>query len=189
MMMRFAGQGCIGLCKLNERPEGTGNSMSDIDELQRRITAAMDRIASGVSRAGGAGGGGNADLVTELDDEKLANAQLTERLRTMKERYDAALGDVKTATDAADERVAALDLELQRLRKANDQLRQSNTDLRNANEEGVGEPHLINKAMMAELEALRAARAADVAEATSIIGALTPLLDQLDAPQEEDTDA
>ena len=56
-------------------------------------------------------------------------------------------------------------------------------------EEGVGEPHLINKAMMAELEALRAARSADVAEASSIIGALTPLLDQLDAPQEEDTDA
>ena len=38
-------------------------------------------------------------------------------------------------------------------------------------------------------KALRASRAADLAEATSIIGALTPLLDQLEARQEEDTDA
>lgn len=163
--------------------------MSDIDELQRRITAAMDRIASGLNNAGGAGPGETAALAAALDEEKLANAQLTERLRTLNARYDAAAREAQAAKDAADTRVETLDLELQRLRKANDQLRQSNTDLRNANQEGVGEPHLINKAMMAELEALRAARAADVAEATSIIGALTPLLDQLDAPQEEDTDA
>jgi len=166
--------------------------MSNIDELQRRITAAMDRIANGISSAGGVDADGKAALVAALDDETLANAQLTERVRNLKERYDSVVKDVaasKTAADAADARLTELDLELQRLRKANDQLRQSNTDLRNANQAGVGEPHLINKAMMAELEALRAARAADVAEATSIIGALTPLLDQLEAPKEEDTDA
>ncbi|MEO0865632.1 MAG: hypothetical protein AAFY39_13820, partial [Pseudomonadota bacterium] len=87
---------------------------------------------------------------------------------------------------AAEERTAALDLELQRLRQANEQLRQSNDALRQANQDGVAEPHLINKAMLAELEALRAARAADIAEATSILGALEPLLD---APAEEDTHA
>ena len=163
--------------------------MSDIDELQRRITAAMDRIAAGVSAAGGTGGTDSAALTRAVEEETLANAQLTERLRTLSARHDAAVQDAKTAREAADARVTALDLELQRLRKVNDQLRQSNTDLRNANQEGVGDPHLINAAMMAELEALRATRAADVAEATSIISALTPLLDQLDAPQEEDTDA
>lgn len=187
--MRFADRTCVGLETYNQRPEGMGIGMSNIDELQRRITAAMDRIAAGVGNAGGAGAGDTDALTTALDDEKLANAQLTERLRNLGERYDAAVNGIRSATDAADERVTALDIELQRLRKANDQLRQSNSDLRNANEEGVGEPHLINKAMMAELEALRAARSADVAEASSIIGALTPLLDQLDAPQEEDTDA
>ena len=37
---------------------------------------------------------------------------------------------------------------------------------------------IINKSMLAEIETLRAARAADVAEANIILGALTPLLDQ-----------
>mmetsp|Transcript_21150 Transcript_21150/g.33929 ORF Transcript_21150/g.33929 Transcript_21150/m.33929 type:complete len:161 (-) Transcript_21150:1440-1922(-) len=159
--------------------------MSDIDELQRRITAAMDRIASGVGALGQSSGEDSAALATALEDEKLANAQLTERLRALKERYEAAVAEATATATAAEGRITDLDLELQRLRKANDQLRQSNAALRTANEEGVGEPHLINKAMMAELEALRAARAADVAEASSIIGALTPLLDQADAAQGE----
>lgn len=157
--------------------------MSEIDELQRRITAAMDRIATGVGGLAQSGGGDSAALESALEDEKLANAQLTERLRALKDRYDAAVADAKSEAETAQNRLTDLDLELQRLRQANDQLRQSNAALRTANEEGVGEPHLINKAMMAELEALRAARAADVAEASSIIGALTPLLDQADAPQ------
>jgi biopolymer transport protein ExbB/TolQ len=163
--------------------------MSDIDELQRRITAAMDRIASGIGDMGTAGANDGAALSTALEDEKLANAQLTERLRGLRARFDTVVDEAKQAGEAAHSRTVALDLELQRLRKANDQLRQSNAALRTANAEGVGDPHLINKAMMAELEALRAARAADVAEVTSIIGALTPLLGPSETPQEEDTDA
>ncbi|MFL4471461.1 hypothetical protein ACERZ8_16855 [Tateyamaria armeniaca] len=163
--------------------------MSEIDALQQRLTSAMDRIAAGMGSLGSAQGADTAALQAELDDEKIANAQLTERVRKMADRQDEALAEAKAASEAVQTRVAAMDLELQRLRKANDQLRQSNAALRTANEEGVGEPHLINKAMMAELEGLRAARAADVAEASSIIGALAPLLDQIEVQGEENTDA
>lgn len=163
--------------------------MSEIDALQQRLTAAMDRIATGMGNLDRAGGGDMAALQTALDDEKIANAQLTERVRKMASTQEAALAKANAASEAAQSRVAAMDLELQRLRAANDQLRQSNAALRAANEEGVGEPHLINKAMMAELEGLRAARAADVAEASSIIGALAPLLDQIDVQGEEDEHA
>jgi hypothetical protein len=83
---------------------------------------------------------------------------------------------VKASATGANERMAQLDLEVQRVRKANDDLRASNQALRAANDAGVGEPHLINKAMMAELEALRATRAADVSETNAIIDALTPLI-------------
>ncbi|WP_299657551.1 hypothetical protein [uncultured Tateyamaria sp.] len=163
--------------------------MSDIDALQQRLTAAMDRIATGLGGLDAAGADDTAALQAALDDEKVVNAQLTERVRRLSERQDSAEADAKAATAAAETRMSELDLELQRLRKANEQLRESNAALRAANEDGVGEPHLINKSMMAELEGLRAARAADVAEASSIIGALTPLLDQLEAPEEEDADA
>ena len=40
----------------------------------------------------------------------------------------------------------------------------------------MGEPHLINKSMMAELESMRAARQVDLAEVQAIKGALVPLL-------------
>ncbi|MEP1198014.1 hypothetical protein [Tateyamaria sp.] len=163
--------------------------MSEIDALQQRLAAAMDRIAAGASALGAAHGGNTAELQAALDDEKTANAQLTERVRKMSDRQEEALAEARAAAEATQTRVAAMDLELQRLRKANDQLRESNAALRTANQEGVGEPHLINKAMMAELEGLRAARAADVAEASSILGALGPLLDQIDVQGEENADA
>jgi hypothetical protein len=69
-----------------------------------------------------------------------------------------------------------LDGDLQRLRKANDELRAANAALREANEVGVGDPHLINKAMLAELEGLRATQAAQASEANAVLAKLTPLL-------------
>ena len=90
-------------------------------------------------------------------------------------------GELAAATQMAQDakaRMAELDAEIQRVRKANDGLRELNDALRVANEAGVGEPHLINKSMMAELEALRAARSIDVAETTAIIEALTPLINE-----------
>lgn len=151
--------------------------MTDIDELQRRIASAMDRIATASGGLAAPNTAATEALQTALDDEKLANAQLTERVSKLSEQQESAIASARTAAAEAEARTAALDLELQRLRQANEQLRKSNVALREANEAGVGEPHLINKAMLAELEALRAARAADIAEASSIIGALTPLLD------------
>ena len=133
--------------------------MSDIDELQRRITAAMDRVASGLDQLGANSGGDTEALEQALEDEKLANGQLSERVRLLKQRQDDELSEMKASVAGANARMAELDLEVQRVRKANDDLRSSNQALRAANEAGVGEPHLINKAMMAELEALRAARA------------------------------
>ena len=150
--------------------------MNDIEELQRRITAAMDRVAYGLEQLSGAASGDVAEVTRALEDEKLANAQLSERMRVLTDRQEQELGALKEATETTSSRTQELDLELQRLRKANAELRQSNQALRAANEAGVGEPHLINKSMMAELEALRAIRAADVSETNVIIDALTPLV-------------
>jgi len=150
--------------------------MSDIDEFQRRIASAMGRIAGGLDQLERSSGGDEGDLAQALEDEKLVNAQLNERIKTLTKRQETELADLKAQSAGSAEQMAQLDLALQRLRKANDELRVSNAALRGANEAGVAEPHLINKSMMAELEALRATRAADVKETTAIIEALTPLL-------------
>lgn len=279
--------------------------MSQIEELQSRITAAMDRIGAGVETlAGQMGSNAEADaaLKSALEEEKLANSQLEERLKAIKAKHAAELEELQAAqvpqdgpnpeelqaeldvlkaqvadtsqvdglkaelaeataklvaaeaakeeanavaTDTGEldalraeneelraraenseevdglkaeiatlraelnnserledlktelemlrsERVsqagatAQLDKDLQRLRKANDQLREANSALREANEAGVGEPHLINKAMLAELESLRASRATDAAEAKAILSRLEPLLAKADLAEGED---
>jgi len=68
------------------------------------------------------------------------------------------------------------DIPVDRWDGVNEQLRESNNALRKANEAGVGDAHLINKAMLAELEALRATRVADMGEMESIMDAIKPMI-------------
>lgn len=165
--------------------------MSDIEDLQRRIIVAMDRIGTGARALSeqAESGGNSAELQQALEDERLASAQLEERLRALKAKHDDDIIALRSELDQSTEieglrgeldgqaqAMARLDMELQRLRAANDQLRNSNAALREANQAGVGEPHLINKAMLAELEGLRAARATDMAEANAILSKLDPLV-------------
>ena len=172
--------------------------MSDIEALQGRIMAAMDRISQGVEALSAAPAEADTTEIDALrgalEEEKLVTAQLEERIKKLKAAHAEELAAAQTAAPASaaavsadEDRLAALDTELQRLRKANEQLRASNAALREANEAGVGEPHLINSAMLAELEGLRAARSADVAEASAIMDQLVPLLDKArDLPEGED---
>ncbi|WP_439124923.1 hypothetical protein [Marivita sp.] len=170
--------------------------MTQIDELQHRITAALDRVAQGVTRIEeraaeaaaapaeqpGIDPAEVARLQDALDEEKLANAQLEERVRKLHETHREELEAAKAAVAPAASPiptvdVAALDLDLQRLRQSNEMLRATNEELRAALAENVGEPHLINKAMLAELEGLRAARSVEAAETRAIVASLTPLLE------------
>lgn len=164
--------------------------MSQIEELQSRITAAMDRIGAGLEAMAvqePAQGEPDPAMLEQLEEEKLANAQLQERLRRIKDKHNAQLEQLTADLARQTEAMARLDMDLQRLRQANDQLRDSNTALRKANEDGVGEPHLINKAMLAELESLRATQAADAAETSAVLSRLEPLLAAAAAdPEEED---
>ena len=122
------------------------------------------------------------------DEEKMANSQLEERVKTLRSRLeeaqaapaapmvsDAALME---RVEAQRESMAALDAEMQRLKTANDMLRKTCEEMRGALQDNVGEPHLVNKAMLAELEALRAARAAEEAEIRAVLGAMAPLLSE-----------
>ena len=163
--------------------------MSELSELQTRIHAALDRITSGIDglatppeAAAPAENSASAEQVaalqTKLDEEKTANAQLEERVKLLKERQDGKLAELESNVDAGRARSARMDRELQRLRQVNAELRDINAQLRAALADGVSEPHLVNKAMMAELEALRATRASDAAEMDAILEELTPIIER-----------
>ncbi|MGB5865062.1 MAG: hypothetical protein WBG95_12275 [Sulfitobacter sp.] len=162
--------------------------MSDIEELQRRITAAMDQVAFGLDKLGAAkDASADADMQSALEEERTANAQLEERVRGLRAKSDSEIASLRTQVEQSEARMTQLDIELQRVRRANAQLSDACEALRAANAEGLGDAHLINKSMLAELEALRAARAADVAEASVILAGLQPLLDAAaDTPPQED---
>jgi predicted nucleic acid-binding Zn-ribbon protein len=163
--------------------------MSEIEEFQRRIAAALDRIGQGLEgRAGGAEADEVAALRQQLEDERLASAQLEERLRKLKARQEAAQAEADASREATAKQLAKMDTDLQALRQANRQLRDNNAALREANAQGVADPHLINKAMMAELEALRASRATDRAEAEVILSELGRVLDEADGGEETRTE-
>lgn len=166
--------------------------MSDITELERRITAALDRIGTGLDglEAPAPAGPDTAELQASLDiaaaradelekalsDEKLANAQLEERMKSVRDTADRHASAMEIQALEQQKTTAKLDGELQRLRRAAEDLRQSNLNLRDALEQGLNEPHLINKAMLAELETLRATRSVEIAQADAVLAALEPLV-------------
>ncbi|WP_425039139.1 hypothetical protein [Primorskyibacter sp. S187A] len=153
--------------------------MADIEDMQRRITQALHRISAATDHMASGGpdqSGEIAALQQALEDEKTVTSQLDERIKGLKEKHATELAEAQSASAGQAEAMAQVDAELQRLRRVTQQLRENNRALREANEKGVAEPHLINKAMLAELEALRAERAADVAEASAILSSLEPML-------------
>ncbi|AMY68982.1 hypothetical protein [Frigidibacter mobilis] len=171
--------------------------MSDITDFERRIAAALDRIGQGVEgmlRPGAASGPADAApepavdaaelaaLREALDSERAANAQLVERVRAIKEKQDSTIGGLERRVARLTAQLEAGGLDAAKLRRANTQLSDAAQALREAMAAGLQEPHLINKAMLAELEALRALRASDVAEMEEILAELKPLLTPNPAP-------
>ena len=161
--------------------------MPTIAELERRITSALDRIGHGLDRmpAGGGAAGpaaapgeATAALEEALETERGAAAQLAERLRAVKDREAKAKGDLESQIADLTETRDQQGLELQRLRKTVGQLRDTLTAQNEAIRAGVSEPQVINKSLLAELEALRAQRRSESAEMAAILTALAPLIEE-----------
>lgn len=152
--------------------------MSDITALENRITTALDRIRVGVDKMA-AGSTGGPDLQEQLDEERMANAQLQERVRTLKARQDGMISDLEAKIEDHRAQLSAVDAEMQRLRQSNADMREINAQLRAAASEGAADPELINRAMMAEIEALEAQRASEAAEVAAVIAELKPLIEEV----------
>ena len=98
------------------------------------------------------------------------------------DRQAAGSAPLEARVEALTAQIDAQGIELGRMKSTSVQLRETNRALREAAERGVSDPQLVNKSLQAELDALRAARAAEVAELDGILAELKPLIG-------EDTDA
>lgn len=154
--------------------------MSNIEELERRINVAFDRIGQAVDGfVPPTTGAGTGDLQDALLTEQTANAQLTERLRVVKAREASQAAEAAEKVDRLNRALDAQGLELQRMKKTAIQLRESLAALRETQTEAVADPHLVNRAMLTELEALRATRLTEMAQMEVILAELHPLIGDL----------
>lgn len=160
-------------------------AMQEISALEKRIAAALDRIGRrldqpAVSPRAPAAPSAPVEtaevaaLQSQLDEERALTLRLQKQLRVSKERE--AKGDTEAKLDKLTRELDVQGLELQRMRRINAALLQQVEALREAQLNGVTEPQLINKAMMIELDALRALRLTEMAEMDEILAALEPHL-------------
>lgn len=163
--------------------------MDDVTELERRIMYALERIGAAVDQwpAGTvAGGPAVADtsidvdvLKAELEAERSANAQLTERVRAIKDKQENMVATLERRAARLSEQLDQLGAELQRQRRLNADLTRVNQALSDAARGGVSDPGLLNDALRTEVEALRAARAGEMAEVAEILSELKPLIGEV----------
>lgn len=147
--------------------------MHEIGELQRRISAALDRIGTGVqamdapataSRSGAETG----DVEAALEDERRGVAELRDQLEKMEASHGRALAEAQAL-------LSEVEKDRDRLKAANEALGEAVGSLRDANASGLSDAELINNAAVAELEALKVVRASDRAELDALIRLLTPV--------------
>ena len=148
--------------------------MSDIAELESRLSAALDRIANGVGRIGAAEV--PASVLEELEAEREANAQLEARVVAIKERQETMIASLQEDVTRLTNALSGMDGDVQRLKSVNAELRATNAALRTANAAGLPDADLVNSAMSAEVDALRALEAGNRAEIDRALGMLEPML-------------
>ena len=132
--------------------------MQEIIDLERRITAALERIAKSAmhskkrTNAADEEGvfGESGDLAEILDEERMANAQLQERLRVLSERES--VQAERNANEISEIKVAHA------------------AEVRNLN--------ALVESMSKEMKALRAERQAEAEQITDIVAALTPIIEE-----------
>lgn len=187
--------------------------MEQIAELERRIAVALDRIGRGVeylaearnTAAGVYAGDGPSDgeagaesgidqaelarlveaLAAERDIERDMAEQAQDRLRKVKEREHNTRISLQAEIDRLSRALDEQGLEMQRIRNLVVQLRDQVRMQREAAEQNVADPALINRALQTELEAFRATRLAEMAEMDGILAELTPLVAAAEAAQQE----
>ncbi len=150
--------------------------MQEMVELERRLTAALERIGAGIDAIPVMPA--ENPLQAELDEERMVNAQLSERLKSVKEREGVKIAQLEEQVEALTRQLDAQGMELQRMKKTTGQLREALRSLREATAEGVADSGLVNRSMVVELEALRAARATEAAEVEEVLSALEPLISE-----------
>ncbi|MFC3528994.1 hypothetical protein ACFOMH_12480 [Paracoccus mangrovi] len=150
----------------------------DLNASEKRLIAALDRIDRFLDQSAGAGRGqGDAPALAALEAELRAmrdeNARLSQEMVLLHERQSAAATQYEARLAAAQDRVQALGQETAQLTAANEALAAANRALSGA---AAPSGDATRGALEAEIESLRASRAAEIAQMGDIIETLDRMI-------------
>lgn len=150
----------------------------DLNASEKRLIAALDRIDRFLDQSAGAGRGqGDAPELAALEAELRAmrdeNARLSQEMVLLHERQSAAATQYEARLAAAQDRVQALGQETAQLTAANEALAAANRALSGA---AAPSGDAARGALEAEIESLRASRAAEIAQMGDIIETLDRMI-------------
>lgn len=142
---------------------------AEVSRLKAELEAAANTAASERERLEDA-------LAQARSESETLRSQLEAAQQVQSEQPQSTAVDVSAEIERQNAALLRLDSEHQQLRHANEDLRASNVALRDANAQALGDAGLINSAMQAELDGLRAAQASDQAQVNAVLARLEPLL-------------
>jgi chromosome segregation ATPase len=204
----MVGQDAPGVRQRASGQNRQGQQMTQIDDHERRLAAALARIGAALEQGAEPGADATtpeapdsaaeveaARLTRALDEARAENAALAARLDLARDRQAATVATLETRVASLTQQIDAQGIEVQRLRMVNVQLREALRSLREALTDGVTDAGQINRALQAENEAMRAARQIETSELDRLLAALEPHVAEAeaaahaDAPPEEAPDA
>lgn len=165
--------------------------MQDFEEQERRLMAALGRLGSAMERLTEAPTAAQTEAADTLDSaaevEIARLSQLLESARADKAALEArveqagarqaeTLVTLQERSAGLAAQVEAQSADLQKLRQVNIQLREALRGLRGALSAGVADAQLINEALLAEVEEMRAARQVETNEIDALLRAVEPLV-------------
>lgn len=150
--------------------------MSDITELERRLTAALDRVSIAVAT--------KAETPAPSEEVEALKSQITD-LEGLNEDLEEDKAQAQARVDRLESRVLRLadrlediEAEAARMREVIVALRAHADALTAANSAHMAATDRIDEGMAAELADLRAARAADLAQIDEILAELAPAVEE-----------
>lgn len=177
---------------LNERLHAVEAArQADADQASRDITALQEQVNTTPEAPPEDDGPGREDLLTELTNQREVESVLRRRIARLREERKTSRNEYNEARERLEEVEGKLDQlqaladasapsasgELARLRESNRVLRDTIEELREAMAgDGAPDEDLVTSALAAELESLKADRAAEAAEARAILSEIRPVL-------------
>ncbi|RKS44103.1 hypothetical protein BDE18_2935 [Paracoccus pantotrophus] len=152
----------------------------DLNLSEKRLIAALDRIDQFLDRAAARQAPqpvpADADAALQLHELQAENRRLSQELAALHARQSDTLSTCEQRLAEAHRRLVEAGEEAARLSAANEALTEANRALIAARQ-GDGAPDEARRALEAEIESLRAARAAEVAQMGEIVDALDRMIE------------